>query len=153
MKFEESNYNYLHKVVQETLSCRVSNANGSVEVICKKCHRCLHKKLEVICKKCHRCLHNKLPKMPRNSLILNICSVQCVCCFKDVAKRSIVIFDIDNYSCESNIVKCVSLKISDSNNILHYICTRCNIYLKRQCLVTCCMYQKQIKHYWSFISV
>ena len=135
-KFYESNYNYLRGVVQQALSYRSGHRSDSVEVIFKKCHIYL-------CK--------SLPTMPKNAVALkhNLCYVQCVCCSTDVQKKSPISFDVNNYNLDSSIVKCIthSMQSIDSNS--HYICRKCNNYVKNQNLVSCCMCLKQVKWYWA----
>ena len=138
VKFYKSNYNYLHEVVQQALSYRSGHTSDYVKVICKKCHMCL-------CK--------SLPTMPKNAVAFkhNLHSVQCVCCSKDVEKKSAISFDVNNYNHDSSIVKCISHGMQSTDSNSHHICRKCNNYLKNQSLVLCCMCHKQMKWYLAIL--
>ena len=90
------------------------------------------------------CLFKSLPTMPKNPVALehNLHSVQCVCCSKDVQKKSTISLDMNNYNDDSSIVKCISHGMQSIGSNSHYIYRKCNNFLKNQSLVSCCMCHK-----------
>ena len=157
-KFHEDNYNYSSDVVCKAfMKISENSVEHNIQFICNQCHNKLLGYSSVTCKNCLKEVNkedsivfdkDQIVELPAEHssedqvLICKKCNAQmtvtsfvtCVCCHRDVKKKSSVLFKGHNYNYENSTVKEVLPNPSDEivQRCKQYICKTCHSNLRIQ---------------------